>query len=276
MCNVTVNIVPDQQKRCAIAPSRTCSGVFGFIIGLALGFATTTLIEGWPRAVKPEITSPSPPSPASTPSPNPLPRPKGELPPRVPPRLPVGDQDGSQPKHDLSSSCSTTLATQGSASAGVQCPFGLLFPSPTLPMRYFIEWILLKIENTLDWLEWRLKLSCRFRYFPPREGEVLAQYGCSELHAEVLDIELRGERFAVQVTRVDRNGNCVSDDRLTYRQAVVLMEALQEATLFISERWGPRRLPIVPLWGKRYFLDERLNEMRNVENACDRLEFIAV
>lgn len=276
MCNVTVNIVPDQQKRGASASSRTGFWLFGFIIGLALGFAATTMSEVWHSAVKPENKSPLPPSQTSTPSLNPLPRPKGELPPRVPPRLPSDNQNGLPPKHDLSSGCSTTLATQGGASERCSVPFWALVSLPHFPMKFFFEWTLLKIEHMLDWLEWRLNLSCRFSYTRPQEGEVLAQYGCADLHVEVLDIQLRGQPYAVHVIRCDRTGRWVSDDKLTYEEAVVQMESLQEATLFISKRWGPRRLPIVSLWGKRYFLDERLKEMRNVENPCDRMEFYAV
>jgi hypothetical protein len=75
----------------------------------------------------------------------------------------------------------------------------------------------------------------------------------------------------VHVIRTDSKGHCVSDVRLTYSEAIILMEALQEATHFISERWGPRRLPIVALWGQRYFIDERLKELRNVDEPHDRV-----
>lgn len=136
-------------------------------------------------------------------------------------------------------------------------------------MRICLEWLIKQVERTLDWLEWRLKLSCRFSYAAPQEGEVLAQFGCSELHVEVLDIELRGQPYAVQVIRCDQTGKWVSDDKLTYGEAITQMEALQEATHFISERWGPRRLPIVPIGNGRYFFDARLGEFRNVDNPLD-------
>lgn len=140
-------------------------------------------------------------------------------------------------------------------------------------MLLLLEWILVKAEDLFDWLEWRLGLACRFGHVRPREGEVLAQFGCADLHVEVLDIELRGFPYAVHVIRCDRTGKWISDDKLTQSEAIVQMEALQEATQFISERWGPRRLPIVPLCGRRYFLDERLGELRNVVDPDDRLLF---
>ena len=147
---------------------------------------------------------------------------------------------------------------------------------PTVPMKQWIFRLFVWIERQLDWLEWRLSLPCRFSYSTPTKGEVLAQYGCAEVHADVIDIQLRDSGYAVHVIREDPEGNCVSDDLLTYRHAIILMEALQEATAFIAERWGPRRLPIVRLWGKRFSTDERLGELRNVDDPNERIELVPV
>ena len=131
-------------------------------------------------------------------------------------------------------------------------------------------------ERQLDWLEWKLRLPSRFSYSAPTKGEVLAQYGCAEVHTEVVNLRLRDSEYAVHVIREDPDGNYVSDDWLTYEHAIILMEALQEATAFIAERWGPRRLPIVRLWGKRFFTDERLGELRNVDDPNERIELVQV
>jgi hypothetical protein len=55
-----------------------------------------------------------------------------------------------------------------------------------------------------------------------------------------------------------------------------VISLLQEAMPFIAERSSVCQLPIVPLWGKRYFIDERLSELRNVENPHDRMELVRV
>lgn len=142
-------------------------------------------------------------------------------------------------------------------------------------MKRLTERILIRLEGLLDWLEWKLKLRSRFSYTPHEEGEVLARYGSPQTRVEVLDVELRGEPYAVHVARTDEGGNYLCDVTLSYREALVLMEALQEATRFLGGLWGPRRLPIVPLLGKWYFLDERLGELRNVEIPHERLAFRA-
>ena len=58
---------------------------------------------------------------------------------------------------------------------------------------------------------------------------------------------------------------------------------LQKAADFVAsmeqglvEDRRTRQLPTVRLWGKRYFIDERLEELRNVENPHDRVELRAV
>lgn len=49
------------------------------------------------------------------------------------------------------------------------------------------------------------------------------------------------------------------------------MQMMQEASDFIAGRSGMRPLPTVRMYGKTYFVDERLNELHNVEDVSDRL-----
>jgi hypothetical protein len=55
-----------------------------------------------------------------------------------------------------------------------------------------------------------------------------------------------------------------------------VIDWLQEAVPFIAELSGVRQLPTVSLWGKRYFIDERLSELRNVEDPHERVKLVKV
>lgn len=51
-----------------------------------------------------------------------------------------------------------------------------------------------------------------------------------------------------------------------------VVDLLEESVPFATERMGTLRLPTLRLWGNRYFVDERLKELRNVDNPHDRVE----
>jgi hypothetical protein len=53
-----------------------------------------------------------------------------------------------------------------------------------------------------------------------------------------------------------------------------VLELLQDAAQFIADKTGVRRLPVIPLWGRKYFVDGRLAELRNTENPGDRVELV--
>ncbi len=54
------------------------------------------------------------------------------------------------------------------------------------------------------------------------------------------------------------------------------IDLLQEAVEYLALHKGVRKLPAVRLWGKRYYLDERLKELRNIEDPDDRIELRVV
>jgi len=58
----------------------------------------------------------------------------------------------------------------------------------------------------------------------------------------------------------------VFDDHL--RESIVLLQRAQE---WVGRLRGPRELPTVFVRDKTYFVDDRLGEMRNVDNPHDRI-----
>jgi hypothetical protein len=65
-----------------------------------------------------------------------------------------------------------------------------------------------------------------------------------------------------------------ADTAVSLLQKAADFVALMEHGLVEERR--PRQLPTLRLWGKRYFVDERLKELRNVENPHDRVQLHAV
>jgi hypothetical protein len=54
-------------------------------------------------------------------------------------------------------------------------------------------------------------------------------------------------------------------------------QAFQKALFMFLVTWSeerPRRLPTVRIRGKRYFIDDRLRELRNIENPHDRFVLV--
>lgn len=139
-------------------------------------------------------------------------------------------------------------------------------------MHQWIERLIRRIEYFFDWLEEKLTLASRRAYHPPIDPrDILSQYGADNICAQVLESSKEGWPYAIRTVRKDSQGECISDDVLSVRQAMILLEALQDATYDVSELFGPRRLQFVRLWKARYFVDERLSELRNVRDPADRV-----
>ena len=52
----------------------------------------------------------------------------------------------------------------------------------------------------------------------------------------------------------------------------ILLSVLGEvADYLVEDAGGPKSLPTVSLWGKRFFIDERLSELRNIDDPHDRV-----
>jgi hypothetical protein len=60
------------------------------------------------------------------------------------------------------------------------------------------------------------------------------------------------------------------------RKAMVFLAALDHGLIEGHRKiGGPCELPTITLWGRRFYIDERLKELRNVENPHDRVELRA-
>jgi hypothetical protein len=58
------------------------------------------------------------------------------------------------------------------------------------------------------------------------------------------------------------------------QRAARFVAALEHGLVADGEVRGPRELPTVKMFGRRFFLDERLKELRNVENPHDRIQLV--
>jgi len=126
-------------------------------------------------------------------------------------------------------------------------------------------------------LQWIANLSAqvsrRLSRWPLEEARLIQAFADPGVRVEVREHRMNGRHlgFSIRVFFcIDEADDWFEIANLRDYNVQRVIDFVQEATTFVSGKSGCRQLPRVSIEGERFFLDERLHELRGVDDPLNR------